>query len=118
MEIPDEKDFLKVGTDLVKSAILADRRCQHAYQVYAWSNLLNKERTELYKSIKKCLSLNPNNPMYIGQMGFGYICAGDYEEGLLLMSESIELNPYYTWNLNIGICFYYIHHKDYNEALL
>ena len=118
MEVADEKGILKYGTDLVKSAILSDRKCQHAYQVYAWSNLLNKNSSELYKTIKTCLSLNPNNPMYIGQMGFGYICVGDYEEGMQLMSESIELNPYYTWNLNIGICFYYIHHKDYNEALL
>lgn len=54
----------------------------------------------------------------MGQMGFGYICAGDYEKGLELMSESINLNPFYTWNLNFGFCFYFIHNEDYEEALI
>lgn len=55
--------------------------------------------------------------MYTGQMGFGYICAGDYDKGLDLMSESIQLNPYYTWNLNVGFSFYFIHKGEYEEAL-
>ena len=110
--------FLQLGTDLVKKAIALDSTCQHAYQVYTWSNLLNKDAVETYRSIEKCLSVNPNNPMYIGQMGFGYICTGDYEKGLELMSESIGLNPYYTWNLNLGFSFYFLKSGDYEEALL
>jgi TolB-like protein len=117
--IPDpDKDYLRLGTDLVKKAISRDTTCQHAYQVYAWSNLLNHDQIEIYRSIEKCLSLNPNNPMYLGQMGFGYICAGDYEKGMDLMSESINLNPFYTWNLNLGFAFYFIHSGDFEEALL
>jgi len=117
--IPDpEEDYLKIGTDLVKKAIARDGTCQHAYQVYAWANLLNHDHIEIYRSIEKCLSLNPNNPMYLGQMGFGYICAGDYEKGMDLMSESINLNPFYTWNLNLGFAFYFIKSEDYEEALL
>ena len=34
------------------------------------------------------------------------------------MSESIELNPYYTWNLNIGFSFYFIDAEDYEEAII
>lgn len=118
MEVDSKIDNLKYGTDLVKSAISHDATCQHAYQVYAWANLLNHDQIELYRTIDKCLSINPNNPMYIGQMGFGYICAGDYEKGLELMSESINLNPFYTWNLNLGFCYYFMHSEDYEEALL
>lgn len=114
---PDE-DYLRIGTDLVKKAIAHDATCQHAYQVYAWANLLNHDHIEVYRSIEKCLSLNPNNPMYLGQMGFGYTCAGDYEKGMDLMSESINLNPFYTWNLNLGFAFYFLHSEDYEEALL
>jgi tetratricopeptide (TPR) repeat protein len=110
--------YLKKGTDLVKKAIANDTTCQHAYQVYAWANLLNHDHIEIYRTIEKCLSLNPNNPMYLGQMGFGYVCAGDYEKGMDLMSESINLNPFYTWNLNIGFAFYFIHCDDLEEALL
>lgn len=114
---PDQ-DYLHMGMNLVKKAIASDATCQHAYQVYAWANLLNHDRIEVYRSIEKCLSVNPNNPMYLGQMGFGYICTGDYEKGIDLMSESINLNPFYTWNLNLGFAFYFIHAEDYEEALL
>ena len=118
MDAKGDVDFLEYGTQLVKKAISIDGTCQHAYQVYAWSNILNQDRIELYRTIVKCLAINPNNPMYIGQMGFGYICAGDYEKGLDLMSESINLNPFYTWNLNFGFCFFFMHTEDYEEALL
>lgn len=118
MDVQSEVDFLKLGTHLVRKAISIDGKSQHAYQVYAWSNLLNHDATELYRSIKKCIHINPNNPMYTGQMGFGYICSGDYEKGLDLMTESIELNPYYTWNLNVGFSFYFIHAEDYEEAII
>ena len=113
-----EKDYLHRGTVLVKKAISSDATCQHAYQVYTWANLLHHDHVEVYRSIEKCLALNPNNPMYLGQMGFAYVCAGDYERGLDLMSESINLNPFYTWNLNIGFALYFIHCNDYEEALL
>jgi len=118
MNIEGDIDFLKLGTQLVKKAISYDGTCQHAYQVYAWSNLLNHDHIEIYRTIEKCLAVNPNNPMYIGAMGFGYICAGDYEKGLDLMLESTHLNPFYPWNLNFGFCFYFMHTKDYEEALL
>jgi len=118
MKTEGDINFLKYGTQLVKKAISYDGTCQHAYQVYAWSNLLNHDHIEIYRTIEKCLAVNPNNPMYIGEMGFGYICAGDYEKGMALMSESVHLNPFYPWNLNFGFCFYFMQAKDYEEALL
>lgn len=118
MDVEGEIDFLKHGTSLVKKAINMDPNSQHAYQVYAWSNLLNHDKAELYRSIEKCIAVNPNNATYVGQMGFGYICAGDYDKGLELMSESVQLNPYHNWNLNIGFCFYFIHNEEFEEAFL
>jgi len=116
MDVEGEIDFLEYGTSLVKNAIGMNPNSQHAYQVYAWSNLLSHDKAELYRSIEKCIAINPNNASYIGQMGFGYVCAGDYEKGLELMSESAQLNPYFNWNLNIGFCLYFIHNEEYLEA--
>lgn len=118
MDVEGEIDFLKHGTSLVKKAINMDPNSQHAYQVYAWSNLLNHDKAELYRSIEKCIAVNPNNATYIGQMGFAFTCIGDYEKGLELMSESAQLNPYYNWNLNIGFCLYFLHNEEYEEAFL
>jgi TolB-like protein len=116
MDIEGEIDFLKYGTSLVKHAISIDPNNQHAYQVKAWANILSHNKTELYHSMEKCIAINPNNASYVGQMGFGYICAGDYEKGLELMSESVQLNPYFNWNLNIGFCLYFMHNEEFEEA--
>lgn len=118
MDVSGDIDFLKYGTQLVKKAIILDRKNQHAYQVYAWANILNHNKKEFYISIKKMLSLNPYDPMYISAAGFGYICVGDYEEGLDLMLESINLNPYYYWLLNVGFSLYYLATKEYEDAFL
>lgn len=116
MDSDPEPENLRYGTQLVNKAISYDPMCQHAYQVCAWSNLLNHDAVEIYRTIDACLKINPNNPMYIGQMGFGYVCAGDYEKGFDLMSESIELNPFYPWNLNLGFCFCFLRQGDLDEA--
>jgi hypothetical protein len=65
----------------------------------------------------KCLSINSNNVLYSGTAGFGFICAGEYEHGIKYMTESMHLNPYYFWVLNLGFCLYYIKAGEYKEAL-
>ena len=118
MDVLGEIDFLKYGISLVKKAILLDCKNQHAYQVYAWANILDHNKKEFYSSIEKMLALNPYDPMYMSAAGFGYICVGDYEEGLDLMLESIHLNPYYYWLLNVAFSLYYFEKKEYEDAFL
>jgi TolB-like protein/Tfp pilus assembly protein PilF len=116
LDIQGEADYLKMGLQLVKKAIILDPLNQHAYQVLAWANLLSHNKKESLRSMEKCISINPNNAMYSGSVGFGYVCAGEYKRGLDLMAEAIMLNPYYHWDVNVGFCLYYIYQKEYSEA--
>ncbi len=118
LDVEGEIDYYHEGLNLVLKAIDLDQKNQHAWQVYAWANLLGHDKKEFLRSAEKCIAINPNNTMYLGSIGFGYECAGEYEKGLELMLESIKLNPYYFWNMNIGFCLYYLSHNEFDEAFI
>lgn len=117
MGVQGDIDYLKLGTQFVEKAIGINQNCQHAYQVLAWSQMLQHDKEEFVRAIEKTISINPNDVMYSGSAGFGYICMGEYEKGLDLMSEALSLNPHYPWNLSIAFCLYYLVHEEYKEAL-
>lgn len=118
MGIQGEIDYLAEGQRLTFQALDLDQNNQHAWMILAWTNLLEHDKKEFIRSAEKCISINPNNVMYTGSVGFGYECAGEYEKGVNIMSESIKLNPYYFWNMNLGFCFYYLAHKEFEEAYI
>jgi len=114
--VEPEVDYLSLGTQFVEKSIDLDQNCQHAYQVLAWSNILHHNKKEFNRSINKMLSINPNDAMYSGSAGLGFICIGEYEKGINLMSDAIDLNPYYPWQLNLGYCLYFLAMKEFDEA--
>jgi TolB-like protein len=118
MDVQGEIDYYREGFELVLRAIDLDQKNQHAWMIYAWASLQVKDKKEFKRAAEKCIEINPNNTMYTGSCGFGYACAGEYGKALDLMSEAIRLDPYYFWNMNIGFCFYYLSHKEYDEAFL
>ena len=50
-------------------------------------------------------------------MGFVLICAGEFERGFELLNDSIQHNPYCPWWFNVGFVFYFLHKKEYRNAL-
>jgi len=118
MDVQGDIDYFAEGQKLAFKALDLDQNNQHAWMMVAWTNLLEHDKKEFIRSAEKCVSINPNNVMYTGSIGFGYECAGEYEKGLEIMSESIKLNPYYFWNMNLGFCFYYLSHKEFEEAFI
>lgn len=116
MDVEGEMDFFRQGSALISRALVLDQNNQHVWQVYSWMKLLESNKMGFDRAAEKCLAINPYNPMYQGTIGFGYQCAGRYEEGLELMLQSIDLNPYYHWLLNVGLCLYHIHMGNYEEA--
>jgi tetratricopeptide (TPR) repeat protein len=117
MNAREDFDYVKTGMQWIQKAIEIDPNCQHAYVNLSWANLLNHNKEEFLRSVNKLISINPNNVMFTGSAGFGYICAGEYEKGLEYMLEAIQLNPYYPWYINFGFCLYYIVNNEFNEAL-
>ena len=39
------------------------------------------------------------------------------DRGFLMLSDSIQLNPYYLWWYNAGLGFYFFKRKEYQEAI-
>ena len=116
MDIQGEIDYLREGSSLVSKAVSLDQKNQHAWQVFAWSKLLAKNKTEYDHAAEKCISINPLSSHFLGSIGFGHQCAGEYEKGLELMLDAIDLSPYYPWQINMGLCLYYLHRGDFEEA--
>jgi len=116
MDVQGDEDYFRDGTSLVSRAVALDQKNQHAWQVLAWSKLLAKNKSEYDHAAEKCISINPFNSHFLGSIGFGYQCSGDYEKGLELMLDAIDLSPYYPWQINMGLCLYYLHKNDFDEA--
>lgn len=117
MDLEGDTDCYVEGCRFVQKSISLDPGSPHAWQVLAWSKLLDKNKKEYKRASQKCLSLSPNDAMYMAAIGFGQQCIGEYEEGLELMLESMDLNPFCHWLVNVGMSLYYFKAKEYSEAL-
>ena len=117
MDMEGDTDCFRMGSEYAQKAVTYNLNEQHAWQVLSWAKILGEDKPGFIRAAEKCIAINPNNPLYTGTLGFGYQCVYEYEKGLELMLSSIELNPYYHWVVNIGLTMYYIHKKEYNEAL-
>lgn len=117
MDIQGDIDYFNAAFSLVQRSLQLDPVNQHGLQILAWAYIIDKDREKSVLTMEKCLSVNPNDSMFMSTIGFGYICVGEYENGLNLISESINLNPYGFWLMNVGFCYYFIHVGEYDEAL-
>jgi TolB-like protein len=116
-------EFRKIGNPAEEAlqyalrAVNIDPNCQHAYQSLAWVYLFLHKRKECLKAVDQCIAINPNSSDMIGGMGFVLMCAGEFERGFELLNDSILHNPYFPWWFNVGFVFYFLHKKEYQEAL-
>lgn len=100
----------------LKAAAL-DPLCQHAYFTIGWGYNLLQNKTESMKAINRGLALNPGAAAITGTLGVGCIFHGEFERGVKILEDSIELNPYFPWYFSMGMSLYYFHKKEYEEAL-
>ncbi len=112
MENPREE-----GLKCARRAVSLDPACQHGYQSLAWVYLFYHNKEECLKAVDQCIAINPNASGIVGGMGFALTCAGEFERGFELLNDSIEHNPYSPWWFNGGYVFYFLHKKNYREAL-
>jgi TolB-like protein/tetratricopeptide (TPR) repeat protein len=113
----DPTDYLKIGTQLAHKSVQLDHACQLGWQNICWSNVLYHDKKGFLKNAQISIALNPNNMLHIGAIGCAYIMVGEYDQGLKLISESMEINPVHPWFYNVCTSFYYLHDGDFEEAL-
>lgn len=110
-------DPLEEGVKCGQKALSIDLRCQHAYQTLSLAYLFQHKRKECLQIIDRWIKLKSNSAGIAGGLGFCLICAGEYDRGHKLLSESIQLNPYYQWWFNAGLSIYHFHKNEYEDAV-
>ncbi|MEJ1237334.1 hypothetical protein WBG78_04335 [Chryseolinea sp. T2] len=100
-----------------KEALKVDLRCHHAYQTLSLAYLFLHQKSECQKIIEQWLSLKSNAAGISGGLGFCLICAEEYDKGFAMLMDSIQLNPYYPWWFNGGLCFYYFVTGEWDEVI-
>jgi TolB-like protein len=108
---------LEKGLECAQRSVQIDPACQHGYLALAWVYLFSHNREEVLKAVDQCLAINPNAGDMAYAMGFGLICAGEFERGYKLIWDSVQINPYCPWWCYTGFVFYYFFKKQFQEAL-
>lgn len=117
MEFVKIENQMEEGLKYALRAVTIDPNCQHGYQALAWVYLFYHNREESLNAAYQCIAINPNSPDKVGAMGFGMICAGEFEHGYAFLKESIQHNPFCPWYFHLGFVLYFLYKKDYKEAL-
>lgn len=110
-------DPLEAGVKCGQRALSIDPRCQHSYQTLALAYLFQHRQKDCLQIIDQWIKLKSNATGIAGGLGFCLICAGRYEQGYSLLSESIQVNPYYQWWFNAGLSIYYFQKNEYEDAI-
>jgi TolB-like protein len=110
-------DPLEEGVKCGQKALSIDPRCQHSYQTLALAYLFQHRRKDCLQIIDQWIKLKSNAAGIAGGLGFCLICAGEYERGYTLLSESIQINPYYQWWFNAGLSIYHFQKNEYEDAV-
>jgi TolB-like protein len=110
-------DPLAEGVKCGQKALSIDPRCQHSYQTLGLAYLFQHRRKDCLQIIDQWIKLKSNAAGIAGGLGFCFICTGEYEQGYRLLSESIQVNPYYQWWFNAGLSIYHFQKNEYDDAV-
>lgn len=108
---------LALAVECGQKALSIDPRCQHAYQTLGLAYLFQHRQKDCLQIIDQWIKLKSNATGIAGGLGFCLICAGSYEQGYTLLSESIQVNPHYQWWFNAGLSIYHFQKNEYEEAV-
>jgi TolB-like protein len=110
-------DPLEEAVKCGKLALKIDQRCQHSFQALGLAYLFLHRQKECIQVIDEWVKLKSNSAGIAGGLGFCLICAGEYERGFAMLSDSIQLNPYYQWWFNAGLSIYHFQKNEFDEAV-
>jgi TolB-like protein len=89
---------------------------QHAHLTLAMANIFRNNKKAGMDSLEYALALNPNAAGISGIIGCLMICIGEYEQGIMLIRESIDRNRSFPPFFNLFISLYHFKHKEYALA--
>jgi tetratricopeptide (TPR) repeat protein len=111
-------NMLAKALECGKRAIMIDPLCQHGHQTVAFALLFLHDWERSLAAIREWEAIQPPSAGVQCAMGFILICLGEYEKGYDMATRAIELNPYYQWWVNAGMCFYHYQKGEFTDALM
>lgn len=101
----------------VHKALQLDPDCQHAYLSLGWMHIFQKDKRGTVKALERGMLINPTSSFFLGVAAFLFSLLGDYDKSTDYFNQSVILNPYYAWWVNLGPVFTHVSYSNYVEAL-
>ena len=111
------EDPLTEGTRCARKSIALDRCYYFSYFVKAYTDAIKGSKESVAASAEEMLRLNPKSAYVQGTAGFWYAIGGEYEKGVELIDNSIELNPFFPSWFFFAHFLLNIHIENYNKAV-
>lgn len=110
-------DPLGRALQTARRAVDIDPTCQHAYYALAETHFFRRDFGALRVAAERAVALNRRDGNTVAFMGILLTYAGDWEEGLALVHQVLELNPHHPGWYRFAIVNDHYRKAEYEEAL-
>jgi TolB-like protein len=111
------EDRLERHENLVYQALNIDPYCQIARLMKANGHFYRKEKALFLQEVKSTLALNANHSNMLFACGMYLAFVGEWQEGMTLMTQGMELNPHHPTWYHLPFSLYYYLKGNYQKAL-
>jgi adenylate cyclase len=101
----------------VKKGVSLDSQNQMVRAAMAFLQFFRNERDLFLLEAEKALALNPKSPFLSSYLGWLLALYGEWDRGLAILAEGMELNPHYPGWFHMAPFFYFYQQSRYSEAL-
>jgi adenylate cyclase len=108
---------LIMGLRCARKALKINPLCQHGYISLAMAQICLDNRQGCLDALENARKQNPNASGQTGIIGCLLISAGEFDRGLALLEESMEMNKYFPSMFYLFTSLYYFKQADYGKAL-
>jgi adenylate cyclase len=101
----------------ITKGVSLDSQNQMVRAIMVFLQFFLNERDFFLLEAEKALALNPQSPFLTGYLGWLLALYGEWDRGLAILENSMELNPYCPGWFHMAPYFYFYHQGRYLEAL-
>jgi tetratricopeptide (TPR) repeat protein len=108
-------DQTETAISMANKAVKLDPSSQHAYQALACAYFLTRDKMKVISACDKCIALNTRAVTFSARIGIFLIYAGEYERGVKILRESLELNPFSPLP-SVAFSLYHFQRSEFLES--
>ena len=118
LDMPNAAYSLEQLNLLSEKAFKLDPNSFMVKLILAIKYFINNEKDRFLNEAEKCLSMNPNSPLKLGNLGQYLSLYGEWERGKLILDRVMQMNVSYPLYLLGATTLYYYRKKEYDKALI